>query len=424
MSLTLPPTTTSAPPAPGGLQRSPGIDHGRWPAMRPPAPAPLRAAGARAVLRRVAERAGVYVELPDFTSFGRADGPRMVIHRPDDFFARVGREGKIGFGEAYMAGDWDAAGDLAGLLEPFARNLRTLVPAPLRRLRGLYEPKQPPTELNDHDGARRNIARHYDLSNELFGLFLDPTMTYSAGLFTDPGDTLEQAQVRKIERLLDATRVGDGTRVLEIGTGWGELAIRAARRGAQVTTLTVSHEQAELARRRVADEGLSGRVDVVEEDYRLSSGQYDVVISVEMVEAVGERWWPAYFRTIEDRLAPGGRVGLQSILMGHDTLMATRRSWTWIHKYIFPGGIIPSVEAIQQTLRTHTGLRVREQLHFGSSYAETLRRWRDNFDQQADVVESLGFDGVFRRMWDFYLAYSEAGFRSGHLDVAQLVLSR
>ena len=392
--------------------------------MRPPAPAPLRAAGARAVLRRVAEHAGILVELPYFTGFGRPNGPRMLIHRPDDFFARIGRDGKIGFGEAYMAGDWDAADDLADLLEPLARNLRTLVPAPLQRLRRWYEPKAPAGERNDHAGARRNVSRHYDLSNELFGLFLDPTMTYSAGLFTDPSDTLEQAQVRKIDRLLDATRVGAGTRVLEIGTGWGELAIRAARRGARVTTLTLSHQQAELARRRVASEGLSAQVDVVEQDYRLSAGLFDVVISVEMIEAVGEQWWPTYFRTIEERLAPGGRVGLQSILMDHDALVATRRSWTWIHKYIFPGGIIPSIEAIHQTVRAHTGLRLREQLHFGSSYAETLRRWRDNFDRQADVVESLGFDGVFRRMWDFYLAYSEAGFRSGHLDVAQLVLSR
>lgn len=392
--------------------------------MRSPPAAPLRAAGARAVLRRVADQAGICVDLPDFASFGPADGPRMVIHRPGDFFARIGRDGKIGFGEAYMAGDWDAADDLADLIEPLARNLRTLVPAPSQRLRRWYEPKAPAGERNDPAGARRNVARHYDLSNELFGLFLDPTMTYSAGLFTDPGDTLEQAQVRKIDRLLDATRVGAGTRVLEIGTGWGELAIRAAHRNARVTTLTISHEQAELARRRVASEGLSAHVDVVEEDYRLSSGRFDVVISVEMIEAVGEQWWPTYFRTIEERLAPGGRVGLQSILMGHDAMMATRRSWTWIHKYIFPGGIIPSLEAIQQTLRTHTGLRMRAQLHFGSSYAETLRRWRDNFGRRAHNLESIGFDGVFRRMWDFYLAYSEAGFRSGHLDLAQLVMSR
>ena len=424
LSLTLPYTPNRTAPTSGGIQHARSIDHDRWPALRPPGPAPIRTAAARAVLGRVAERGGIFVELPHFTGFGRPNGPRMLIHQPDHFFARLGRDGKIGFGEAYMAGDWDAAGDLADLLEPLARNLRILVPAPLQRLRGLYEPKVPTAEHNDHAGARRNISRHYDLSNDLFALFLDPTMTYSAALFTDPYDTLEEAQVRKIDRLLDATRVGAGTRVLEIGTGWGELAIRAARRGAYVTTLTLSHEQAELARRRVASEGLSASVDVVEADYRNSAGKFDAVISVEMVEAVGEQWWPTYFRTIEERLAPGGRAGLQSILMDHATLMATRRSWTWIHKYIFPGGIIPSLEAVQQTLRSSTGLRMVEQLHFGSSYAETLRRWRERFGQQADEMGRLGFDGVFRRMWDFYLAYSEAGFRSGHLDVAQMVLSR
>jgi cyclopropane-fatty-acyl-phospholipid synthase len=396
----------------------------RWPALCPPAGAPGRAAVARAVLRRVARRTGIRVELPSGAGFGHPAGPGLRIHRPDDFFTRVGRDGKIGFGEAYMAGDWDSSGDLADLLEPMARNRQTLIPARLQWLRHLYEPTPPTGEDNDAVGARRNVARHYDLSNQLFALFLDRSMTYSSGLFAGAGETLEQAQARKIERLLDATRVAAGSRVLEIGTGWGELAIRAARRGAEVTTLTLSCEQADLARRRVADEGLSAAVDVLEEDYRLSSGRYDAVLSIEMVEAVGERWWPVYFQTLEERLAPGGRVGLQSILMGHDALLATRRSWTWIHKYIFPGGIIPSLEAIEHTLASHTGLQVVDRLHFGPSYAETLRRWRARFDDQAPAAELLGFDRVFQRMWDFYLAYAEAGFRSGHLDVAQLVLTR
>jgi len=399
-------------------------DYERWPAIRTPAHAPRRATVARAVLQRVAHQTGIRVELPDASWFGHPDGPRMRVHRPDDFFTRIGRDGKIGFGEAYMAGDWDAAGDLADLLEPMARNLRTLIPARLQWLRRFYEPAPPAEEDNDASGARRNIARHYDLSNELFALFLDPTMTYSSALFAQPGESLEQAQIRKLERILDSAHVSDGTRVLEIGTGWGELAIRAARRGATVTTLTLSHEQAAMARRRIAGEGLSGSVDVLEQDYRLSSGRFDAVVSVEMIEAVGERWWPGYFQTLEARLAPGGRAALQSILMPHDAMIATRRSWTWIHKYIFPGGIIPSLDAIEQTLVEHTSLRIVERSHFGTSYAETLRRWRDGFDRQADAVDALGFDEVFRRMWDFYLAYSEAGFRSGYLDVAQLVLSR
>jgi len=401
-----------------------GRDHDTWPALRPPVRSSMRAALARAVLRRVAHQTGIRVEMPSGAWYGHPGGPRMHLHRPDDFFTRVGRSGKIGFGESYMAGDWDAADDLADLLEPMARNLQTLIPPSLQWLRRFYEPKLPAEEDNDQPGARRNIAHHYDLSNELFALFLDSTMTYSSALFAGPEETLEQAQARKIERLLDATMVAAGSRVLEIGTGWGELAIRAARRGAKVTSLTLSREQAEMARQRVANGGLSGSVDVLEQDYRLSSGRFDAVVSVEMIEAVGERWWPVYFQTLEQRLAPGGRVGLQSILMGHDDMIATRPSWTWIHKYIFPGGIIPSLEAIHQTLGLHTGLRVVDRLQFGSSYAETLRRWRTSFDRQTTAVEALGFDPVFQRMWDFYLAYSEAGFRSGHLDVAQLVLSR
>jgi cyclopropane-fatty-acyl-phospholipid synthase len=404
--------------------RHPTRDHDKWPALRPPVRAPGRAAVARAVLRRVAHQTGIRIELSGGTWFGLLDGPRMRIHRPDDLFTRVGRDGKIGFGEAYMAGDWDAAGDLADLLEPMARNLHTIVPPRLQWLRGVYDPKPPAGEDNDPAGARRNIARHYDLSNELFELFLDQTMTYSSGLFAQPDEPLQEAQARKIERLLDATLVAPGTRVLEIGSGWGELAIRAGRRGAKVTTLTLSHEQAEMVRKRVANEGLVGAVEVLEQDYRLSSGRFDAVVSVEMIEAVGERWWPLYFRTLEERLAPGGRIGIQSILMPHDAMIATRRSWTWIHKYIFPGGIIPSLEAIDQTLAGHTSLRVLERLHFASSYAETLRRWRASFDRQPEAVDALGFDRAFRRMWEFYLAYAEAGFRSGHLDVAQLVLSR
>jgi cyclopropane-fatty-acyl-phospholipid synthase len=236
--------------------------------------------------------------------------------------------------------------------------------------------------------------------------------------------TLAQAQRRKIERLLDATCVGRGSRLLEIGTGWGELALRAAARGARVTSVTLSEEQAILARRRVAAAGMTPLVDIRVEDYRDVTGRFDAVVSVEMIEAVGEHWWPEYFHTLEERLVPSGRIGLQAILMGHDHLMATKSSWTWIHKYIFPGGLIPSEEAICETLREHTSLQVVDKINFGESYATTLRAWRRQFAAGGEVVHQLGFDATFRRMWDFYLAYSEAGFRSGYLDVAQFVLAR
>jgi cyclopropane-fatty-acyl-phospholipid synthase len=188
--------------------------------------------------------------------------------------------------------------------------------------------------------------------------------------------------------------------------------------------VTLSEEQADLARRRVDAAGMTACIDIWVEDYRYVAGQFDAVLSVEMIEAVGERWWPQYFRTLEQRLAPSGRIGLQSILMGHDHLTATKSSWTWIHKYIFPGGLIPSEHAIRQALSEHTDLQIVDQLHFGDSYATTLRRWRDEFDASVDVVEELGFDRTFRRMWDFYLAYSEAGFLSGYIDVAQFVLAK
>jgi cyclopropane-fatty-acyl-phospholipid synthase len=310
-----------------------------------------------------------------------------------------------------MAGDWDAP-CLVDVLEAMARQIDSLIPRRIQWVRRLYERRHPDDEENNREGSRRNVARHYDLSNELFATFLDESMTYSSALFGSERESLACAQERKIGRLL------------EIGTGWGGLALQAARRGARVTTVTLSEEQATLARRRVEAAGMTPWVDIRVEDYRDVTGQFDAVISVEMIEAVGERWWPEYFRTLDERLAPSGRIGLQSILMGHDRLMATKSSWTWIHKYIFPGGLIPSEEAIRRTLAEHTGLRVVEQLRFGDSYATTLRRWRNQFDAHADVVARLGFDRTFRRMWDFYLAYSEAGFLSGYIDVAQFVLAK
>ena len=417
-----------APQQPAAQDGGPGavgapVELGRWPAMATPPDSPVRARLARLLLRRVARLTGIRVQLPDGSSFGGADGPVLVVRNERAFFNRLGRDGKVGLGEGYMAGDWDSP-DLVAVLEPLARNLRGLVPPPFQHLRRFYDRRQPHREDNDRSGARRNIARHYDLSNDLFATFLDETMTYSSALFSDGSEPLADAQARKVERLLDRAGVRAGSRVLEIGTGWGELAIRAARRGARVTSVTISEAQATLARARVAAAGLAHRVDVRIQDYRDVTGKYDAVVSVEMIEAVGAKWWPTYFRALDQRLAPGGRIGLQAILMPHDVMLASRNSWTWIHKYIFPGGVIPSERAIDETLAAHTSLRAVERMHFGSSYAETLRRWRQRFAERADRVAALGFDDTFRRMWVFYLAYCEAGFRAGHLDVAQLVLAR
>jgi cyclopropane-fatty-acyl-phospholipid synthase len=212
--------------------------------------------------------------------------------------------------------------------------------------------------------------------------------------------------------------------VLEIGTGWGELAIRAAGRGATVLSITVSAQQQELARQRIAAAGQASRAAVELLDYREVTGQFDAIVSVEMIEAVGERYWPEYFRVLDRLLAPGGRVGLQAITMAHHRMLATRRTQTWILKYIFPGGLIPSVMAIEENVRAHTTLEITGRRDFGPDYARTLRIWAERFAAAAGGLDALGFDAVFRRMWLLYLAYSEAGFRSGYLQVSQLLLGR
>jgi cyclopropane-fatty-acyl-phospholipid synthase len=409
------------------------IDPDRWPDVAAATGSPVRAAIARTLFSNAVTRLPIRVATPDGKMHG-AGGPAapvMVLHRPREFFRRFGATGLIGFGEAYMAGDWDSA-DLTGLLTVFAEHAAELIPSWLQTLRGLAVRRQPLVDDQTISGAKRNIQRHYDLSNDLFALFLDETMTYSSALFgTGPDGApmasaagLPDAQRRKIDRLLDRAGVGPGVRVLEIGTGWGELALRAAHRGADVLSVTISREQAELARRRIAGAGLTDRVRVDLRDYRDVEGQFDAICSVEMLEAVGERYWDAYFSVLDQHLAPGGRVGLQTITMDHDRMLATRRTYTWIHKYIFPGGLLPSVTAISDSLARSSRLHVTEREDFGAHYAETLRIWREQFAARSEEVSQFGFDEVFKRMWNFYLSYSEAGFRSGYIGVSQLTLAR
>jgi cyclopropane-fatty-acyl-phospholipid synthase len=448
--------TTATATAITSLPARPVIDPLRWPdlaASRARARRSIESRVARRLFASVVRRLTVRVELASGQVLGGAaenpDAPVMSIHRPDAFFAALGAGGLIGFGESYMAGDWDAP-DLAGVLEVFAAHVATLIPAPLQKLRALYVARHPRSERNTAANTRDNIARHYDLSNDLFASFLDATMSYSSALF-DGSETeaaaasvagesvvvarpsagvvvgwqaLAEAQGRKIDRLLDAARVGPGTRVLEIGTGWGELAIRAAARGATVRTVTLSSEQRELARARVAAAGHSEAVSVELLDYRAVQGQFDAVVSVEMIEAVGHEFWRDYAEMLDRVLAPGGRVALQAITMPHDRMLATRYTYTWINKYIFPGGFLPSTEALIDVAHRHTSLRVVDRLSFGAHYAETLRLWDLRFLARLDHVGRLGFDEVFARMWHFYLEYSRAGFRSGYLDVQQLLLER
>lgn len=405
----------------------------RWPAAAPSPRAPLRAAVAREVFERAVRGVPVRVTYPDGRVLGAGSpaSPEFTVVRPAAFFARLGRDAKIGFGEAYLAGDWrpGSGTDLADLLTPFASRLSTLIPPALQRLRVFVDRRVPPEHDNSIDGSRANIAAHYDLSNDLFAAFLDSTMTYSSAWFDDgepvAGATrLEDAQLRKIDGILDLAGVRAGTRLLEIGSGWGSLAIRAAQRGAHVTTITLSHEQMRLACERVEAAGVAGLVEVRVQDYRAVDGRYDAIVSVEMIEAVGEAYWPAYFAAIDRLLAPGGRAAIQAITMDHQRFLATRHSFSWIQKYIFPGGIIPSLQAIDDTLAGHTTLRVTHQRELRAHYARTLRLWRERFVRQWPRIRAQGFDETFRRMWEFYLAYSEAGFRSGYLGVSQLQMTR
>jgi cyclopropane-fatty-acyl-phospholipid synthase len=379
------------------------------------------------LLRRAAARLPVRVTYPDGTVVGAADPtlPTMVMHNPDAFARRVGRNGLIGFGESYMAGEW-SSDDLVGLLAEFAQSVDDLVPPALQRLRPIAVVRPPDSQHNSRAQARRNVADHYDLSNDLFAEFLDETMTYSSALFdtlpASPAD-LPAAQRRKVDRLLDKARVGPGSRVLEIGTGWGELSLRAAARGAHVRSITLSAEQQRLAQHRVAAAGLADRVDIDLCDYRDVDGRYDAVLSVEMVEAVGYRFWQRYFQALDRLVVPGGRVAIQAITMPHHRMLATRNTYTWIQKYIFPGGLLPSTQAITAITERHTRLRTVDVYSLQRHYAETLRLWRERFAERRDAVAALGFDEVFQRMWELYLAYSQAGFESGYLDVYQWIFA-
>ena len=365
----------------------------RVPALEPLVRGPRTAVSA-AVARRLFHAAVgrlpvTVVEEPTGRTSARAARP-CACTDPTSSTPASGRDGLIGFGEAYLTGAWDAD-DLAGFLTVPAARMATLVPDSLQRLRALVTPRLPGHQRSTEANSRANVSHHYDLSNEMFDLFLDETLSYSSALFdtsstsvgpgpgsvgdhlvatppeptdtADPavhGSDLAEAQARKIDRLLDEAGVTAGSRVLEIGTGWGELAIRAARRGASVHTITLSVEQLELAEERIAAAGFAHRVEVELMDYRAlaaTGATYDAVLSVEMVEAVGHEFWGTYFQTIDQVLAPGGRVAIQAITMPHDRMLATRGTQTWINKYIFPGGFLPSVEVIDEITREQTTLR-------------------------------------------------------------------
>lgn len=356
---------------------------------------------------------------------GAQPGPRaaLQIHRPQ-VFRQLLFGGTLAFSEAYMDGDCDSP-DLAALVELVIENEAGLMKALdgqrwlrlLQRFGHLLRP-------NSKRGARRNIARHYDLGNDFYALWLDPSMTYSSAIFARPGDSLRVAQDNKYRRMAGLVDLGPGDHLLEVGCGWGGFCGWAAREiGCRVTAVTISRAQYDFAARSLQAEGLAEKVDLRLQDYRDIDGSFDKIVSIEMLEAVGEQYWPRYFAMLHDRLAPGGRVALQVITIDDDLYEFYRKDVDFIQRHIFPGGLLPSPGRLRDQVR-NAGLTWRGSEGFGLHYARTLAIWRRAFEAAWPQVLALGFDERFRRMWRYYLAYCEAGFKTGRIDVLQAALSK
>lgn len=388
-----------------------------------------RATGlSRWLLRRLLSRVAVgrlTIVTPEgeqLRSAHTAPGPQATVvlksWRP---LRRLLLDGDIGLAETYRDGDFETP-DLTALMELGARNDATLREMtagswPLRLLNRLRHRRND----NSHAGSRRNIMAHYDLGNAFYGHWLDAGMTYSSALFDQPGQALEDAQQRKLDRIVAMLDLSGGEHVLEIGCGWGTLAERLAREGCRVTAITLSPAQLAAAQERMTRAGLSDRVTLLLRDYRDVEGEFDRVVSIEMIEAVGRAYWPSYFATLNRSLRPGGRAVLQAITIEESLFDAYQQGTDFIQRHIFPGGSLPSVPAIASEA-AEAGLDVFERLDFGTSYALTLHEWRRRFLASWPAIAPLGFDEGFRRMWEFYLCYCEAGFRARTIDVSLIAL--
>lgn len=374
-------------------------------------------------------RAGsLEIDLPDGRTVrltGKQDGPsaRLTLHRWRALRRFFGG-GTVGFGESFMDGDWDSP-DLPKVIELAARNLprrpmafRLVSPWRMGdRVKHLLR-------QNTRDGSKQNIAAHYDLGNDFYALWLDPGMTYSSAVFARDANDLESAQAEKNRRLLDLASVKAGDRILEVGCGWGGFALQAARdRGAHVTAITVSRAQFDEASRRVQAAGVFEKVDVRLCDYRDLDGEWDHAVSVEMIEAVGEKYWDTYFERVSSCVKSGGVFALQAIVIENERFEAYRRSADFIQKHIFPGGALLSPNALRDRAAA-AGLQWTSAAGYGLDYAHTLAHWRSRFEGASDKVAALGFDERFRRCWSFYLAYCEGGFRAGNIDALQVALVR
>ena len=356
------------------------------------------------------------------TISGLLPGPRATLHiaRPACALLRLAAKGDIGFAESYLAGDWETD-NLFDLLQLLALNEADLgtpgggLLAPLQRLRHK-------ARRNSRRGSRRNIEAHYDLGNVFYGLWLDETWSYSSARFAYPDESLMQAQRRKYRMHLDALGAEPGDHVLEIGCGWGGFAIEAAQRGLRVTGITLSPAQLEHARRRVREAGLEHRIELHLLDYRDLDGHYDHVVSIEMFEAVGEAYWPAYFETLARVLRPGGRASLQVITLDEAGFEHYRNNADFIQRYIFPGGMLPSPRAFMRAA-VDVGLVAHATDSFGPDYARTLRHWEQRVSLQREAILALDYDHRFLRLWQYYLAYCHAGFETGRIDVMHAVLT-
>ena len=389
---------------------------------------------AERLLRRLARgfaasapQGSLLVELPggQAVRLGRLSGsgePSLLL-RNFRVFRKLLSGGPIGFAEAYMDGDVECT-DLAGLFRFFLAN-RTALEANARRLLTVRLPDRLLHLLrrNSRAGSRRNIAEHYDLGNDFFRRFLDADMHYSSGLYLRPGESCAEAQANKVERILELLELEGGETILEIGCGWGAFARRAAAGGHAVTGLTLSREQLALSRERAREAGLEERCTFRLEDYRETGGRFDRIVSIEMIEAVGEAYWPVYFRTLADRLADGGVAVLQAITIDEERFAHYRRSPDFIQRYVFPGGMLPTADAIARQAEK-AGLVLDRTERFGLSYAETLAEWSRRFEAEWPAIAALGFDERFRRRWRYYFAYCQAGFEAGAIDVGFYRLRR
>ena len=366
--------------------------------------------------------------LPDgrrFRAEGSKPGPvaEVTINNPD-VFARLVREGDLGFCDAYLDGWWTTP-DLQAFMDFIhADNDDMYDGFPGMALVRAWEKARFWFQSNTKRQALKNISYHYDLGNDFYSLWLDDTMTYSSALFNTSQESLEKAQIAKYASMVDQMGVKPGDHVLEIGCGWGGFAEYAAKeRGLKVTGLTISKEQFDYANKRIKSKGLSDKVNLKLQDYRDETGVYDGVASIEMFEAVGEKYWPVYFDKIKQCLKPGKQATLQIITIQDARWDVYRKSVDFIQKYIFPGGMLPSPSVLRKEVHK-AGLSVQHSIEFGKSYSQTLRRWFEVFNNKWDNISAMGFDDRFRRMWNFYLTSCAATFESGNCDVTQITLQK